>query len=41
MNLSSCKGDTKSKSHPRMKCALLRVFSCKHSHKEKVAAEIN
>ena len=27
---SSCKHDMKSKSHAIMKCALVRVFSCKH-----------
>ena len=27
---SSCKRDTKSKSHPGMKLAPVRVFSCKH-----------
>ena len=41
MNPSSCKRDTKSKSHPGMKRALVRVFSCKHPLKEKLAAEIN
>ena len=41
MNLSSCKRDTKSTSHPGMKRALVRVFSCKHHLKEKLAAEIN
>ena len=30
MAQSSCKCDTKSKSHPGMKLALVRVFSCKH-----------
>ena len=29
MAQSSCKRDTKSKSHPGMKLALVRVFSCK------------
>ena len=41
MPLSSCKRDTKSKSHLGMKRALVRVFSCKHPVKEKLAAEIN
>ena len=41
MNLSSCKRDTKSKSHPGMKRALVRVFSRKQPLKEKLAAEIN
>ena len=41
MNLSSCKRDTKSKSHPGMKRALVRVFSCKHPIKEKLVALIN
>ena len=41
MNLSSCKRDTKSKSHPGMKLALVRVFSCKQPLKETLAAEIN
>ena len=27
---SSCKHDTKSKSHPSVKLAPVRVFSCKH-----------
>ena len=30
MTQSSCKRDTKSKSHPGMKLAPVRVFSCKH-----------
>ena len=30
MNQSSCKRDSKSKSHPGMKFAPVRVFSCKH-----------
>ena len=30
MNQSSCKRDSKSKSHPGMKLAPVRVFSCKH-----------
>ena len=30
MAQSSCKRDTKSKSHPGMKLAPVRVFSCKH-----------
>ena len=30
MTQSSCKSDMKSKSHPGMKFALVRVFSCKH-----------
>ena len=30
MSQSSCKRDTKSKSHPGMKLAPVRVFSCKH-----------
>ena len=30
MTQSSCKRDTKSKSHPSVKLALVRVFSCKH-----------
>ena len=30
MTQSSCKHDTKSKSHPGMKLAPVRVFSCKH-----------
>ena len=29
----SCKRDTKSKSHPGMKFALVRVFPCKHTLK--------
>ena len=41
MTVSSYKGDTKSKSHPGMKRALVRVFSCKHPLKEKLAAKIN
>ena len=41
MTLSSCKRDTKSKSHPGMKRALLRIFSCKLPLKEKLAGEIN
>ncbi len=28
---SSCKGDTKSRSHPGMKLGPVRVFPCKHS----------
>ena len=31
MTQSSCKRDTKSKSHPSVKLAPVRVFSCKHS----------
>ena len=30
MTQSSCKRDTKSKSHPGMKLAPVRVFTCKH-----------
>ena len=30
MTQSSCKRDTKSKSHPSVKLASVRVFSCKH-----------
>ena len=30
MTQSSCKRDTKSKSHPSVKLAPVRVFSCKH-----------
>ena len=30
MTQSSCKGDTKSKSHTSVKLAPVRVFSCKH-----------
>ena len=30
MNQSSCKRDTNSKSHPSVKLAPVRVFSCKH-----------
>ena len=30
MTQSSCKRDSKSKSHPGMKLAPVRVFSCKH-----------
>ena len=30
MTQSSCKRDTKSESHPGMKLATVRVFSCKH-----------
>ena len=30
MTRSSCKCDTKSKSHPSVKLAPVRVFSCKH-----------
>ena len=30
MTQSSCKRDTKSKSHPGVKLAPVRVFSCKH-----------
>ena len=30
MTQLSCKRDTKSKSHPRMKLAPVRVFPCKH-----------
>ena len=30
MTQSSCKRNTKSKSHPGMKLAPVRVFSCKH-----------
>ena len=30
MTQSSCKRDTKSKSHPGVKLASVRVFSCKH-----------
>ena len=30
MTQSSCKCDRKSKSHPGMKLAPMRVFSCKH-----------
>ena len=30
MTQSSCKRDTKSKSHPGMKLAPVGVFSCKH-----------
>ena len=31
MTQSSCKRDTKSKSHPSMKLAAVGVFSCKHN----------
>ena len=30
MTQSSCKRDTKSKNHPSVKLAPVRVFSCKH-----------
>ena len=30
ISVASCKRDTKSKSHPGMKLAPVRVFSCKH-----------
>ena len=30
MTQSSSKRDTKSKTHPGMKLALVRIFSCKH-----------
>ena len=34
MTQSSCKRDTKSKSHPSVKLAPVRVFSCKHPLKD-------
>ena len=34
MTQSSCKCDTKSKSHPSMKLAPVGVFSCKHPLRE-------
>ena len=39
MTQSSCKRDTKSKSHRGMKLAPVRVFSCKHPLKQKITAD--
>jgi len=38
MTLSSCKRDTKSKSHPGVKLVPVRVFSCKHPQRKEVSA---
>ena len=37
MTQSSCKCDTKSKSHPSVKLVLVRVFSCKHPRRSQNA----
>ena len=37
MTQSPCKHDKKSKSHPGMKLAPVRIFSCKHPLSHKIA----
>ena len=41
MTHSSCKRDTKSKSHVGMKLALVRLFSCKHPLRDKRFANVD
>ena len=41
MTQSSCKRDTKSKSHPSVKLAPVRVFSCKHPLRRDIGIDIS
>ena len=41
MTQSSCKRDPKSKSHPSVKLAPVRVFSCKHPLSYKASLQVS